>query len=200
MKKRYPVHIEGSQVCSFSFFLLKAFWCKFLPSIYSFAETEKTSRSIVYIKEKWQSTVFWFVCRCVLVVSATSCMDHYANTFRLRYATPPEKANGVILGKNFAEHFLREGGRWKEGDEKWHHPTTIGSRARQCQRLARSIFGISNSHRSAMQLTCAYIAPELDQMWYTQYLSNQYIESSCIVHRRIFFQSRYQACENGTPR
>ena len=36
-------------------------------------------------------------------------MDHYANTFRLRYATPPEKANGVILGKNSAEHFLWEG-------------------------------------------------------------------------------------------
>ena len=45
----------------------------------------------------------------MLVVSATSCMDHYANTFRLRYATPPEKANGVILGKNSAEHFLWEG-------------------------------------------------------------------------------------------
>ena len=44
---RYPVYIEGSQVCIFSFFLLKAFWCKFLPSTYSFAETEKTSWSIV---------------------------------------------------------------------------------------------------------------------------------------------------------
>ena len=57
-----------------------------------------------------QDLCLFVVCRCVLVVSATSCMDHYANTFRLRYATPPEKANGVILGKNFAEHFLQEGG------------------------------------------------------------------------------------------
>ena len=113
--KIYPVHIEGSQVCSFSFFLLKAFWCKFLPSIFSFAETEKKHPGQLflvsnYIDEKLQSAESWFVCRCVLVVSATSCMDHYANTFRLRYATPPEKANGVILGKNFAEHFLRSGG------------------------------------------------------------------------------------------
>ena len=58
---------------------------------------------------KKNDKVFWFVCRCVLVVSATSCMDHYANTFRLRYATSPEKANGVILGENSAEHFLWEG-------------------------------------------------------------------------------------------
>ena len=57
-----------------------------------------------------QGLCLFVVCRCVLVVSATSCMDHYANTFRLRYATPPEKANGVILGNNFAEHFLRKGG------------------------------------------------------------------------------------------
>ena len=139
------------------------------------------------------------VCRCVLVVSATSCMDHYANTFRLRYATPPEKANGVILGKNFAEHFLRSGG----GKRAMKNDTIpqqlgLGHVSVKDWRDLSSAFPIPTAPQQAHM--CIYCPRIRSDVIYTVSFKPIYRIIVLSPQKDIFLQSRHQAYVNVTPR
>ena len=115
--------------------------------------------------------VCWFVWHYT-PVSATSGMDIYANTFRVRSAAAQEKGKwkagfwgGVAIGRWTAKPNIFSilvqvlvDFYWKtsstsvllvlchlgcfQGEEKWGHFATIGSQARHCGRLDRSIFCI----------------------------------------------------------
>ena len=122
-------------------------------------------------------------------------MDHYANTFRLRYATSPEKANGVILGENSAEHFLWEGsGKRAMKNDTIPQQLGLGHVSVKDWRDLSSAFPIPTAAHM-----CIYCPRIRSDVIYTVSFKPIY---RIIVHnpQKDFFQSRFQACDNVTPR